>query len=349
MRKAHLDDLCRMMFDSATEGMYLVTPQGAFVAANPAFASLFGYESPEELVTNNSNPWGQLYCSPKQREKLFGMLSKQESVRGFRARVRKKDGSFITISENVSVVKDQTGDVIYFRGTVEEAAQQNQNSATSRNEDKELGLLLETAERDKTILLDIIDEVCVSHGALENVFINAVCDIVTALDSRRWWTRERSQRIASYVLKIADEMGLHEDDKSKLQIGALLHDIGQSVYHDGLIDKPMRLTTDELQIIRMHPEQGASVLHRTKELEGVLSMIRHHHERVDGKGYPDGLKGEEIPLGARIIHVATAYDSMIADRPYRSPRKREHALSEIVRCADTQFDPRVAEAALKVL
>jgi len=349
MRKTNSEELCRMIFDSAVEGIYLVTPGGDFVAANPAFASIFGYESPEELATHISNPWTQLYCRSKQYERLCQMLMQHGSVRGFTSRARRKNGSFMTISENVGVVKDQKGEVIYFRGSVEEVTQEKQHLEKVRERETQLGLLLEQAERDKNILLDIIDEVCVSHSTIENIFVNVVRDIVNALDSRRWWTRERSQRVASYALKIADEMGFQEDDKSMLHIGALLHDIGQSVYHDELIDKPKKLTTEELKLVQKHPEQGAAVLHKARELEGVLPLIRHHHERMDGKGYPDGLEGEEIPLGARIIHVATAYDSIIADRPYRSARKREYALSEIVRCANTQFDPGVTEAALRVL
>jgi HD-GYP domain-containing protein (c-di-GMP phosphodiesterase class II) len=144
-------------------------------------------------------------------------------------------------------------------------------------------------------------------------------------------------------------MDFHEDEKRMLHIGALLHDIGQSVYYDELIDKPAKLTTDEERLIRKHPAQGAAVLPTAGEFRDVIPLIRHHHERMDGKGYPDGLKGDAIPLGARIIHVATTYDSIIADRPYRSAQGRECALREIARCSNTQFDPRVAEVALHVL
>jgi putative nucleotidyltransferase with HDIG domain len=212
-----------------------------------------------------------------------------------------------------------------------------------------LRFLLEQAERNGNVLLGIIDELCTSHYAMEQMLVSTVRDIVNALDSRRWWTRQRSQRVASHCLKIAEEMGFQDDEKRTLHIGALLHDIGQSIFYDEIIDKPDRLTAAEVKLIRKHPEQGASVLNASGELKRVMPLILHHHERIDGKGYPGGLKGDEIPLGARIIHVATAYDSLAADRPYRPAQKRESALREIARCKNTQFDAMVTEIALKVL
>jgi PAS domain S-box-containing protein/putative nucleotidyltransferase with HDIG domain len=349
MEKAKSEAIYHTIFDHTAEGIYLVTPNGDFVAANSAFASLFGFESPAEFASSISNPWAQLYCEPGQHKELRRILMKYRTVTGFESKVCRKDGSVLTLSENVRAIQDREGSVLYYMGSVEDVTQRKQNADAFRENETHLQVLLEEAERNKNVLLDIIDEVCLSHSTMENVFINTVRDIVNALDSRRWWTRERSQRVASHALKIAEEMGFHEDEKRLLHIGALLHDIGQSVFYDGLIDKPVKLTADEVKLIRKHPEQGAAVLDKAHELKGVISLIRNHHERMDGRGYPDGLKGDEIPLGARIIHVATTYDSIIADRPYRPAQDRERALREIVRCTNTQFDPIVTEAALKVL
>lgn len=349
MREIKAESIYQTIFDHAIEGIYLVTPDGNFVAANPVFAFLFGYESPEEIAAHISNPWLQLYCKPGHHEELSHMIMEHGIVRGFETKARRKDGSFILISENVHAVKDKTGAVIYFIGSVQDVTQRKGNQKAMQETEAHLRLLLEHADRDKHALLDIIDEICVSHRSLENTFINVVRDIVNALDSRRWWTRERSQRVAFHAVKIAEEMGFHEDEKSLLHIGALLHDIGQSVFCDELVDKPLSLTCDEYNIIRQHPVKGAAVLQKAKELHDVVPLIRHHHERIDGKGYPDGLQGDKIPLGARIIHVATTYDSIIADRPYRPAQSREYALKEIVRCANTQFDPKITEVALKVL
>jgi len=349
MEKVKSESIYHTIFDYTAEGIYLVTANGHFVAANPAFASLFGFESPEELAAYVSNTWSQLYCEPGQHEKLRRILMKHATVTGFESKVWRKDGSVLTISENVRAVQDNKGSVVYYMGSVEDVTQRKRNADAFPENEAHLRILLEQAEQNRNILLDIIDEVCLSHSTMEHVFINTLKEIVNALDSRRWWTRERSQRVAIHALKIAEEMGFHEDEKRLLHTGALLHDIGQSVFYDGLIDKPVKLTPDEVKLIRKHPEQGAAVLNKSHELKDVMSLIRHHHERMDGRGYPDGLKGDEIPLGARIIHVATTYDSIITDRPYRPAQDRDHALREIVRCTNTQFDPHVTEAALKVL
>jgi PAS domain S-box-containing protein/putative nucleotidyltransferase with HDIG domain len=349
MTEKKTETLYHTIFEHAVEGIYLVTPGGEFIAANPAFALIFGYESPEELATDISNPWAQLYCEPEQREKLYRILMKKDIVTGFESQAYRKDGSMIMISESVRAVRDKNGGVIYFRGSVVDITLRKHNAEACLENVTHLRLLLEQAERNKDILLGIIDEVCVSHRTMENIFTTLVRDMVNALDSRRWWTRERSQRIASYALTIAEDMGFHEDEKRMVHFGALLHDIGQSVFYDELVDKPVKLSRDEVELIRKHPEQGAAVLNKAKGLQDVMPFIRHHHERVDGKGYPNGLKGDEIPMGARIIHVATAYDSITTDRPYRPAQGKEYALREIVRCTNSQFDPKVTEVALKVL
>jgi len=142
-------------------------------------------------------------------------------------------------------------------------------------------------------------------------------------------------------------MGLSEEEMEKIRLAALLHDIG--IINKGLIDKPVNLTDKELELIKKHPVQGVSILKPVKQLKDIIPLIRHHHERIDGKGYPDGLKGEDIPVGARILHVADSFDSMTADRPHRQAPGKEYAFLEFKRCINTQFDPRVTESALKVL
>jgi HD-GYP domain-containing protein (c-di-GMP phosphodiesterase class II) len=116
-----------------------------------------------------------------------------------------------------------------------------------------------------------------------------------------------------------------------------------------ILDKPEGLTVEELTLIKMHPDKGEEILRPIRQLKDILPIIRSHHERIDGKGYPDGLKGEEIPLLARIITVADSFDSMISERPYRPKLRIEDALSELKRCSGTQFDPQVVEAFSKAV
>ena len=133
-------------------------------------------------------------------------------------------------------------------------------------------------------------------------------------------------RVASYAEKIGREAGLDEEQVKKLRLAGLLHDIGRIGSLAPLFDKPTTLSKEEIEIIKKHPVEGAAILTRVNQLKDIVPYIKHHHERVDGKGYPDGLKGEKIPFCARILHIAESFDSMTADRPYRPtpgrPRSR---------------------------
>lgn len=343
------DEILRAIFECAEEGMYLVTPRGDFVAANDAFAALFGYSSSMELSAKVANVWMDLYLDPTRHAELTAFTQENASVKGVELHARRQDGSVFWTREHLSAVRDTNGVIQYVKATVEEIRDEQDQWGKLRENGPHGSAVPDQSERDTGVLFDIIDELCDAHKTLEAAFMAVVKDLVDALESRRWWTRGRSQRVTSSVLKIADAMGMHEDEKVVLQLGALLHDIGQSLFFDELIDKPSPLTVDEVKLIRQHPVQGASILRHAEELSDIVPLIRHHHERVDGTGYPDGLKGEMIPLGARIIHVATAYESITADRPYRPARDRASALREIKRNACSQFDPRIAEAALSVL
>ena len=144
-------------------------------------------------------------------------------------------------------------------------------------------------------------------------------------------------------------MGLDEVEIQDIRLAALCHDIGALSLHDSLIDKPTPLTEEEYEMIKQHPAQGVTILQGGERFNDIVPLVRHHHERVDGCGYPDGLKNDEIPIGAMILHVAESFDSMTADRPYRPAPGKKYALSELKKYTGLQFDPRVAQAAIKVL
>ena len=119
--------------------------------------------------------------------------------------------------------------------------------------------------------------------------------------------------------------------------------------YDIILDKPGSLSNEEYALVKMHPVKGEEILRPVRQLQNVLPVIRHHHERIDGNGYPDRLRGEEIPFFARIVHVADSFDSMTADRPYRPAPGKEYAVSELKKYSGLQFDPKVVEAFLKIL
>jgi len=144
-------------------------------------------------------------------------------------------------------------------------------------------------------------------------------------------------------------MGLNEPDREYLSTAALLHDIGKIGTYDIILDKPTELTDEEFEMVKMHPVRGDDILKPIKGLDPIRPIIRAHHERYNGTGYPDGLKGEEIPLLARILCVADSYDAMTSDRPYRLSVGHSFALEEFTRCKGEHFDPEVVDAFLRVL
>lgn len=190
------------------------------------------------------------------------------------------------------------------------------------------------------------NELDVSYKKLNELFEGLIHSFVNAIDAKSSWTKGHSERVTNYALVIAKEMGLDEEELETLRIASLLHDIGKIGTDDEILDKPKSLTREEFNLINMHPVRGVQILKPIYQLALLLPIIRHHHERVDGRGYPDGLKGDEIPFLSRIICVADSYDSMTSDRPYRAALEKEHAIAELIKHSGTQFDSDVVKAFL---
>ena len=184
---------------------------------------------------------------------------------------------------------------------------------------------------------------------LENMFIRLVATMTNALEAKSPWTKGHSKRTEQYAEKIGYEMGLNNIEIKSIVLAGLLHDIGKIGTYDYLLEKVEKITTDEFEIIKKHPIEGVKILQEIKELKNIFPIIKHHHERYDGKGYPDGIKGDEIPLAARIICVADSYDAMTAERPYRKAMSKKNALEELRRNSGTQFDPHVVDSFMKVI
>jgi HD-GYP domain-containing protein (c-di-GMP phosphodiesterase class II) len=145
-------------------------------------------------------------------------------------------------------------------------------------------------------------------------------------------------------LRLGYELGLDKDALRDLELGALLHDIGKIGVPDAVLRKPAKLNEDEWNKMKLHPHHGQKILRNIPFLEGAARIVSQHHEKWDGSGYPIGLRGEDIDIGARIFSVVDAFDAMISDRVYRRGCSYEEALTELNRCAGTQFDPLVVEA-----
>ncbi len=174
--------------------------------------------------------------------------------------------------------------------------------------------------------------------------VNILKTLVLTIQARDSYTKRHSERVTEIALEIAEEMGTPQEVKDALAFGGFLHDIGKIGVKDTILLKPGRLTDEEFQEIKKHPIIGDSIVEPLGSYPQERLIIRHHHERFDGKGYPDGLSGDKIPLTARILAVADTYDSMTTTRPYRKGLPHEVAIEEIKRCSGTQFDPEVARA-----
>jgi HD-GYP domain-containing protein (c-di-GMP phosphodiesterase class II) len=182
----------------------------------------------------------------------------------------------------------------------------------------------------------------------ERFVINMVKSLVYAIEAKDDYTRGHSERVCRYSLLMADKLGLNEEEKKVLQWASILHDSGKIGIPESILNKPWRLADEEYQIIMSHPQKGHTILEPLQELHGALPGMLHHHERYDGKGYPHGLKGKDIPLEARIIAVADTFDAITSDRAYRPAKSPEEALKEIEKVAGTQLDPELVEVFKKV-
>ena len=185
-------------------------------------------------------------------------------------------------------------------------------------------------------------------GKIRASLLNAITALVYALEAKDKYTSGHSQRVAKVSEAIARELGVPQQGIKKIRLAGLIHDIGKIGVRESVLNKPDKLTDKEFQHIKYHCELGERILAPIVEEKEILQVVRHHHERYDGSGYPDGLSGQQIPLGARILAVADSYDAMVSERPYREAMNIEAVCTEIERYVGTQFDPEVVGAFLRI-
>jgi HD-GYP domain-containing protein (c-di-GMP phosphodiesterase class II) len=181
----------------------------------------------------------------------------------------------------------------------------------------------------------------------KNKFIQTVNALTRAIEARDKYTEGHSLRVSEMSACIAKEMRINDWKIEQLKIAALLHDVGKIGIDDAVLNKPGRLTDEEYSMIKKHPVIGYNILKDVKDLAPILNLVKYHHERYDGKGYPEGKTADELSIDIFIIQLADSVDAMSTDRPYRKALSEEKIISEIIRCSGTQFHPKVVEAYLK--
>ena len=187
------------------------------------------------------------------------------------------------------------------------------------------------------------------YEELQATYLRTVKALAQAIDARDHYTHSHSVNVTRYAVIIAQEMNLSAEEVDEIRQACGLHDLGKIGIHDYVLTKPGKLTAQEWEEVRLHSLKGAEILEPLTFLKGAIKLIQQHHERYDGKGYPYGIKGETINLGARIMAVADAFDAMISERPYREkPLTKQEAIEEIKENSGTQFDPQVVQTFFEI-
>lgn len=195
----------------------------------------------------------------------------------------------------------------------------------------------------------INEELANTNEKLERAYLDTVQTLRYTVEAKDPYTRGHSDRVSAFSVLLGKELGVSSEDLKTLEIGGLFHDIGKIGIPDSILLKEAKLTDDEYSQIKNHPSIGAHILCNAIVFQNILPIVKHHHERFDGNGYPSKLVGEQIPYLARIAAVADSFDAMTSKRTYRNAMLIEDVKQEIKRCSGTQFDPNIAEAFLNIL
>lgn len=212
-----------------------------------------------------------------------------------------------------------------------------QNKNTFEQEDVKL---LMTLARKASLNI----ENAILYESMYTNLISTLQSLIAAIEARDSYTQQHSTRVTELSIRTAKKLGCSQDELDTIKFAGILHDIGKISISDSILLKKGRLTEEEMEVVKTHPIIGERILQPLGLLPVEKSIVRHHHERWDGNGYPDGLKGNKIPLLARVISVADSYDAMTSNRPYRSAKADGEAIEELVRCSGTQFDKDIVDA-----
>ena len=199
------------------------------------------------------------------------------------------------------------------------------------------------------LIKQINDELKDANEKLEKAYMESIETLRFTVEAKDPYTRGHSDRVSEYSVLIGKQLNLSDEDLKTLQIGGLFHDVGKIGVPDSILLKTERLTDDEYSEIKNHPAIGAHILSNATIFKNIIPIVKHHHEKYDGTGYPGKLKGEDIPLFARIAAIADAFDAMTSKRTYRDSLSLDIVKAEIQRCKVTQFDPHLADIFLDIL
>ncbi|OPX99376.1 MAG: Cyclic di-GMP phosphodiesterase response regulator RpfG [Syntrophorhabdus sp. PtaB.Bin006] len=306
----------RNIFENAVEGIFQVTADGRYMSVNPALARIHGYSSPEEMVNSVTDIAHQLYVDPSRRDELMRQMKEKGFVKGFEIMMRRKDGGLQWVSMASHAIRDVNGTVLYHEGTLEDI--------TSRKlGDEELKQLRKTLG-------------------------GTIRALSSTVETRDPGISGHQGMVSNLAVDLSRAMELPRDMIKSIEIAGLIHDIGKVSVPVEILSKPKGLTRMEYDFIKLHPQSGYEILKEAELPYPVAEIILQHHERLDGSGYPAGLKGNEILREARILAVADVVAAMLSPRPYRPAHGMDAALNEIEKNKGILYDSEVVDVCLKL-
>lgn len=347
-RKMGVTHVAVLLFDRKRDAYVLIDSKGEGGAKIPV-----GY-----VRVPKNNPIVNFFLNPNNgafaRQEAL-VIQELEHMKNFEIMVSKKEGRAIHFDEIGKQMKFLRAAVCvpsFYKKELIGILILGHKLSGDRYREEEISLFV-TLANDVAMAVknaELITDLKVAYDKEHQLFIDTAIALATAIDARDRYTHGHSERVSHYSLIIGKElidsgkMEYEREFMETLQLSALLHDIGKIGIKDEILNKPARLSPDEFEVMKTHVVVGGNILRPVKGLTHLQDGVLYHHEWYNGKGYPHGLKGEEIPIIGRIVAVADAYDAIITTRPYKDKSSAETAFMELRRCAETQFDPALVDA-----
>ena len=309
---------------------------------------------------------GSLLLIDEEKNQLFfevALGDKEETIKKITLNLGEGIAGWVAQKGESLIINDPEKDPRFFKGVDEKTEFKTRNiiCVPVKVKERTIGVLEainkkegeDFNEEDLVFFTSLSDQVAIAldnarlYQELEEMFFQTAESLADAIEKRDPYTGGHTQRVTTYSLATAKYLSLKPEELKWLKISAVLHDIGKIGIDDQILRKTERLNSDEFSEIKRHVNIGAEIIDHVKQLRSIIPGVKYHHEMIDGTGYPEGLKGEKIPIIAKIVSVTDTFDAMTTDRPYRKALSKEMAINELRRCSGTQFDREVVEAFIK--
>jgi len=344
--------------------LLVTTEPGAMIGStyriNPTLKRVLtiGKSAFSPIYVDRNGTWISAYAPMKDKEgNIAGVLELNHHVGYYLKQLRQRlvqiavlclVGFFIGALLSVPLLKPIIGSINILSSVAQEMEKGNYDHKIILETSDEIGLLANAFEKMRVAIKDYTEKLKEAWMSEKKAHLESVKALSEAIAVREPYTKGHIERVSEFAELIANEMGLPDDEIDTIKYGCILHDVGKIGVNIDIINKTSRLTPAEYEQIKKHPYMGIQIIKGVKFLEKANDIILYHQERYDGMGYPRGLKGEEIPLSARIVALADTYDAMSSDRPYRKKLTKKEIVSDLKKQSGKQFDPKVIDAFLRI-